>query len=176
MRVLYRYLVALLFAGGMLAGAQVPAFVDQYAKRVDASLQQARLDFAGWRQLARQFYGGDVDALIAAHAKSTQPEVRAETAPIQAQYQQLQRLEQENFAMHAPLYEQVIHILTAGDSRLLRTTWQQYGASVPLRQTALICGAITALIVVLLLELSAGLLRVGGRRLRRRLGTMPTSS
>lgn len=176
MRALYRYLVALLFSAGMLAGAQVPAFVDQYAKRVDASLQQARLDFAGWRTLAQQFYGGDIDALIAAHAHSDQPAVRAETTAIQDQYRQLQRLSREHFAMQAPLYEQLIHIAVAGDPRLLRRTWQQFGATVPLARTALVSGAIVALIAVLLLELVAALLRLGGRRLRRRRGTLSLSS
>jgi len=60
------YLRLILFAVGLLAGVQVPGFIDQYAQRVSAHQIEVATDFRGFQQVADQYFGGSVEALIAA--------------------------------------------------------------------------------------------------------------
>ena len=58
------YVRLLSFALGLLLGIQVPAFVDQYAKRVDAHWREARTNLGEFQLDADRYFNGDMQRLI----------------------------------------------------------------------------------------------------------------
>src|ERR1700722_1792907 len=97
------YVRLVVFALGLLAGVQVPGFVDQYAKRVSAHYIEASKTFAGFQHLADQYFGGSVDALIAHHVASADAVFHDEANNIEAISARLKRLGVELEAMNRPL-------------------------------------------------------------------------
>lgn len=64
------YLRIILFCGGLLTGIQIPALVDQYAKRIDALLIEAQDVFAGFQETADCYFEGNIQDLFS-HYKSS---------------------------------------------------------------------------------------------------------
>ena len=67
---LLSYLRLIIFTGGLLAGIQLPAYVDQYGKSLQAHYLEAELALDEFRDEARKFFGGDLDRLIAHYHQS----------------------------------------------------------------------------------------------------------
>ena len=66
------YLRLALFACGLLLGVQVPGFVDDYGKRVEAHRLESQQSLKGFQDTARRFFKGDLDALVAQQAPNGQ--------------------------------------------------------------------------------------------------------
>src|SRR5581483_6371599 len=71
MSFLYRYLLILIACVALLMGIQIPSFVDQYEKRLDAHLQEVQADLKGYQDIANRDFGGSMEALIRRHKEST---------------------------------------------------------------------------------------------------------
>ena len=56
---LLSYLRLVLFAVGLLVGVQVPGFISDYAKRVEAHLIEAQTGLRGFDATAQQFFNGE---------------------------------------------------------------------------------------------------------------------
>ncbi|MBD3649377.1 MAG: DUF2937 family protein, partial [Pseudomonadales bacterium] len=54
----YRYFSIILASLLLLTGLQVPSFVDQYEKRVDAHLLEVTENLRGFQEIADEYYGG----------------------------------------------------------------------------------------------------------------------
>jgi hypothetical protein len=158
------YLRLIVFALGLLAGVQVPGFVDQYQKRVSAHYEEAVRSFSGFQHTADQYFGGSVEALIAHHASSTDPVFHAESSTIAALYARLQALRTELAALTGTLLRRLLHVAFAADAGLLHETVMAYSYTVPLTGDAIVCGVTAGFGLALLIES----LLVGGFRLARR--------
>jgi DUF2937 family protein len=155
------YLRLVLFAVGLLAGVQVPGFIDQYAKRVSAHQMEVATDFRGFQETADRYFGGNVEALIAHHAASTDPPFREEGAAIQSMYQRLLALRAEDAAMHAPLIAQLLHVALRANREILAETRAAYSYTVPLNASAIACGIAAGTLLALCIEaLFRGLLHL----------------
>jgi len=154
------YLRLVLFAMGLLAGVQVPGFVDQYAKRVSAHYIEVTQNFAGFQNTADQYFGGSIDALIAHHEASRDSVFKDEAKPIRAIYARLQSLALELEAMRRPLLSRITHVAFWPDKEILNETVAAYSYTVPLNQDAILCGVSAGLLLALAVEaLLIGLLR-----------------
>jgi len=65
---LQTYSRLLLFAAALLLGIQIPSFIDQYEKRVDAHFQEVSINISGFQNTADLMFGGDLQQLIAYYA------------------------------------------------------------------------------------------------------------
>jgi hypothetical protein len=146
------YLRLILFAAGLLAGVQVPGFIDQYAKRVSAHQIEVETDFRGFQETADHYFAGSVEALIAHHAASSDPPFREEGAAIQAMYQRLLALRAELAALHAPLIAQLLHVALRANREILAETRTAYSYTVPLNPTAIACGVAAGTLLALGIE------------------------
>lgn len=158
------YLRLVVFAVGLLAGVQVPAFVDQYAKRVSAHYIEVQRNFAGFQKTADQYFGGDVAALIAHHSTSRDAVFKDEAKTIAALYARLQSLAAELEAMHGTPLARLLHVATSANREILEETVNAYSYTVPLDAPAIVYGVSAALILSVALES----LIVGGFYLLRR--------
>lgn len=146
------YLRLVLFAAGLLAGVQVPGFIDQYAKRVSAHQIEVETDFRAFQETADRFFGGSVEALVAHHAASTDPPFHEEGAAIQTMYQRLLALRAELAALRAPLIAQLMHVALRANREILAETRAAYSYTVPLNPSAIACGVAAGTLLALCIE------------------------
>ncbi len=147
------YIRLMVFAAGLLAGVQLPGFVDQYAKRVDAHYQEAKHNFAGFQQTADRHFGGDVEAMIQHHLNSGDVVFQEDGDSIRSIWQRVQLLAAEQAAMQQAFLPRAVHALFSANDELLAETRLNYTYVVPLNQDAVLSGIGIGLITALLIEL-----------------------
>ena len=146
------YLRLALFAIGLLAGVQVPGFVDQYAKRVSAHYIEVTRNFAGFQLTADQYFAGSIDALIAHHEASPDAVFKAEAQAIRALYGRLQSLTVELAAMRRSILARIVHVALQPDKEIFQETVAAYAYTVPLNEYAILSGVAAGLLLALMVE------------------------
>ena len=68
--ILYRYLMIVVACISLLIGLQIPNFVDQYQKRVDAHLREVSVNLQPFQDIATKYFDGDMNKLIELHRNS----------------------------------------------------------------------------------------------------------
>jgi hypothetical protein len=165
------YARLIVFTAALLAGIQVPGFVDQYGKRVSAHYIEAQRSFAGFQATADQYFGGSVPALLAHHEASGDGVFIAEAKTIRSLGERLAALAAESAALTGPLIRQIAHVLFAADREILAETAREFSYTVPLTPSAILCGlslafAVALFVEFLLIALFRGFARLLGARSR----------
>ena len=62
--IIYRYLMVVVACISLLIGLQIPNFVDQYQKRIDARLREVTINLQPFQEIANKYFGGDIGKLI----------------------------------------------------------------------------------------------------------------
>ena len=152
------YLRLALFACGLLLGVQVPGFVDDYGKRVEAHRLESQQSLKGFQDTARRFFKGDLDALVAHYRVSDDAVMRSDAQSVAHLVQRATLLEREWQAMQGPWYAQAWHLVTAADGELFEETLDAYRYQVLLTPEAMLWGLSCALLLAWLAESLALLL------------------
>lgn len=160
MSLIPRFLLLGLAAAAVLVGIQAPNFVDQYEKRLDAHFIEVRNNLAPFQNIADRFHGGELEALIAHHERSADPSFQAEGAAIRNLSTRLQRFEQEKLQLQTELPQQLVWLARSADRELIDETRRAYSFGLLLDRQAVITGLVSMLVVVVLYELLAALLRL----------------
>ena len=147
------YVRLMIFAAGLLIGVQLPGFVDQYAKRVDAHYQEAKHNFSGFQQTADRHFGGDVEAMIQHHLNSGDVVFQEDGDSIRKIWLRVQLLGKELQAVQQPFLQRSFHVLFAANEELMAETRLNYTYVVPLNQEAVIAGVLLGFVIALLVEL-----------------------
>ncbi len=158
--ILYRYLIVVVACISLLFGLQIPNFVDQYQKRVDAHLREVTANLLPFQKIANKFFGGDLNKLIDLHRNSDFKPFQDEAAAITKMVARKLRFETDLAALNASLPGKAWHILLHSDREILDEVRQQYSYAVPLDRNALTFGATVALIILLMVELMFALTRI----------------
>lgn len=158
--ILYRYLLIIVACVAMLIGLQIPNFVDQYEKRVDAHLREVTVNLQSFQDIANKYFGGDMHMLVELHRNSVDKPFQEEGAAIEKMVQRKLRFEADLAALQTSLPQKALHVLLHGDQEILDEAFAQYSYAVPLNQDALIFGAVVALILLLLVESLFALIRL----------------
>ncbi|MDR7024549.1 MAG: DUF2937 family protein [Pseudomonadales bacterium] len=146
------YLRLALFALGLLVGVQVPGFIDDYSKRVEAHRIESEQGLKGFRETAKRFFKGDLVALVGHYQASTDPVMRSDAQSLGTLVERSAFLERESKAMQGPWYGQVWHLATAADHELLEETFAAYRYQVLLVPEAIAWGIACAMLLAWLLE------------------------
>ncbi|MDD2159370.1 DUF2937 family protein [Pseudomonas sp. MIL19] len=146
------YLRLALFALGLLVGVQVPGFIDDYSKRVDAHRIEAEQGLKGFRQTAERFFKGDLVALVGHYQASADPVMRSDAQSLGTLVERSAFLEREAKAMQGAWYAQVWHLTTAADHELMKETLDAYRYQVLLAPEAIAWGIACAMLLAWLLE------------------------
>lgn len=142
----------LIFTAALMFGVQLPNFVDQYVKRMEAHLNEARIQYNEYLKIAQRIPEGTIEALISKHEQSQDPTFRAEAEPLKKNVQRKQFYESEINALQGSFWSQAAHIITSADSEILKDTYNSYTANLPLNTDAVICGLLFGLLASLVLE------------------------
>jgi len=153
MRVLYRYFLVLIACTAILFGVQIPNFVDQYEKRLDAHFLEVQNNLRGYQGIADRHYGGSMEVLMKKHEESEDRAVREETEPIRNMYERYLRFQSERGSLETGLAGKVAFIIAKGDRALINETYQNYSFTIPLNRSAVVSGFISAATVLVVVEL-----------------------
>ena len=146
------YLRMIIFATGILAGIQVPSFVEQYTQRVHAHLQEVRIIFAGYQQTADRFFDGSIEKLLHHYQTANDAVFNADARTIEHIRGRLVRLSTELAALERPLAFRIIHVLFNADKALLHESITRFTYTVPLQPRAILCGLILGIVACLILD------------------------
>ena len=146
------YLRLALFALGLLVGVQVPGFIDDYSKRVEAHRIESEQGLKGFRETAKRFFKGDLVALVGHYQASADPVMRSDAQSLGTLVERSAFLERESKAMQGPWYGQVWHLATAADHELMEETFAAYRYQVLLAPEAIAWGIACAMLLAWLLE------------------------
>ena len=161
MNVIYRYLMVIVACISLLIGLQVPSFVDQYQKRVDAHLREVIVNLQPFVEIATKYFDGDMEKLLALHRNSEAQPFKEEGKAIEQMLQRKTHFEAELSALNTDLPHRALHVLLHSDAQLREEALAQYSYTVPLDIPALSFGAGVAIVVLLIVELLMALLRAG---------------
>ncbi len=159
MNFLLRFLLIALASLALLTGIQVPAFVDQYTKRVDAHLIEARHNLRPFQQIADQYHEGSIDKLIERHQLSNDDTFRAEASAIQQMRDRVRHLQRQALELDTDLAHRLVWLATGADREILDETRRSYSYGIVLDRSTVIFGVFCMVLVVLLMEGLGGLLR-----------------
>jgi hypothetical protein len=172
--ILYRYLIVIVGCIALLLGLQVPNFIDQYQKRIDAHLREVTVNLQPFQEIANKYFGGDLNKLIELHRASEVKPFQEEGEAIRKMVERKLRFEADLVALQASLPLKAWRVLLHGDREMVDETLAQYSYNVPLDQDALSFGAVAALVILLLVELLLALARYAVAQLRRPTSPSPT--
>jgi hypothetical protein len=162
--ILYRYLMIIVACVSLLFGLQIPNFVDQYQKRVDAHLREVTVNLQPFQEIANKYFSGDIVKLIELHRASNEKAFQDEGVAIEKMVQRKLRFETDLAALQTSLPMKAFQVLLHGDREMVDEALGQYSYAVPLNQDALIFGACVALVILLLVELLLALVRLVGKK------------
>jgi hypothetical protein len=165
--ILYRYLMIIVACIALVIGLQVPNFVDQYQKRVDAHLREVTINLQPFQDIANKYFAGDLNKLIALHSNSGEKPFQEEGAAIEKMMQRKLRFEADLAALQTSLPLKAWHVVFHGDREMIDEALGQYTYNVPLTQDALIFGAGAALLILMLVESLLALARFASARFFR---------
>ena len=140
------YLRLTLFAFGLLLGVQVPGFIDDYAKRVEAHRLESQQSLRGFQETAQKFFKGDMDALVAHYRVSDDPVMRSDAQSVGHLVQRSALLEREWQAMQGPWYARMWHVLFRADQDVRAQVWNSYRFQLLLAPPAVAWGLSCALL------------------------------
>ena len=142
-----------IFAGGLLLGIQVPNFVDQYERRIDAHYLEVSANISGFKSTADLLFSGDMEALITYYAKSNDLVFESDAQSIRGIVDRYNRISNEQQALSRNILAAAMHVLLYADDEFLDETFEQYGYTVPLNMLAVEWGLAIALLLTIAIEL-----------------------
>jgi hypothetical protein len=167
---LLSYVRLVLFAAGLLIGVQVPGFINDYAKRVEAHLIEAQTGLRGFQGTAEHFFKGDMQALVAHYRASEDPVFRSDADSLSTLLSRQIALDKQFQAMQGPWYIRFLQVVLAADPDIRKETWNGYSYQILLTPEAMIWGMSGALLLSFGIECLFRLIDwvvLGGRRLRQ---------
>lgn len=176
---LLSYLRLVLFAAGLLIGVQVPGFINDYAKRVEAHLIEAQTGLSGFQGTANQFFKGDMQALVNHYRASEDPIFRSDADSLSAMLTRQLALDKQFQAMQGPWYIRALQVAYAADPDIRQETLNTYTYQVLLSPTAIGWAMAGALLFSFIIE---GFFRLvdwvvlGGKRQRERIARRERNS
>lgn len=151
----------LLFFLGAGLGSQGPGFLGQYAKRVDAHLIEARLNFSGFLIIAQQLHGGSVEALIEHHRKSSDETFKREADVIEGIYKRVTMLEAENNALAGNVFQDAMHVMLKAEKALVEETIKSFTPQLTFNTATIsfaVCAGLMLCLIIKLISFLIGLL------------------
>ena len=134
------YLRIILFCSGLLMGIQIPAVVDQYAKRIDAHLTEVLDVLAGFQQTADRYFEGNIQNLINHYKSSDDAVFRNDATNILFISNRVNHLKSEQRALEQSALLRTTHVLFFHDNKVFQQTLDQYSYMILINPQALIWG------------------------------------
>lgn len=171
MIILFSYLRLMLFLAGVLIGVQIPGFVDQYGKSLEAHFIESNESMREFRQDADKYFDGDIEKLISHYKKNQDPVFTAGGESINSIYTRniILRNGLKDFK-HGSL-RAYSHVFLSPVTDIREEVWRNYSYSVKLDPAAISVGLLSGLAIALITEIFVrgilGLVVLSGKRLMK---------
>lgn len=152
MRIIKDYLRLIVFTFGLLVGVQIPAVVDQYAKRVDAKLIESSQNLAGFQQTANRYFAGDINKLLAHYMASDDDVFKQDASNIQFIVKRVTLLKKEIDILQQGALAGTFHVVFQHDNSIMHETLEQYTYMLILQPKALLWGISIAVSLSILID------------------------
>ncbi|AOE84397.1 DUF2937 family protein [Pseudomonas sp. TCU-HL1] len=146
------YLRLILFTLGLLVGVQVPGFIDDYAKRVDAHRLEAEQGLSGFRETAARFFEGNLDTLVAHYRASSDPVMRSDADSLASLVARNDLMQREWQALQGPWFQRAWHVLAMANPELRQETIAAYSYQLLLKPEAIAWGLSAGLLLAWVVE------------------------
>jgi hypothetical protein len=153
MSILYRYFLIIIACISILLGIQIPNYIDQYEKRLDAHFLETKNNLRGYQEIADRYFNGSFSDLIKKHEDSEDKTFKEEAKPIKNIYDRYVRFKTEKASLETNLAGKVLFLIIKGDRELINETTTNYSFMIPLNKSAVIAGFISAAFILLIFEL-----------------------
>ena len=120
----------MIFVLGALLGSALPSYSLQYQQRLKAQLDQVRIDLTPFQDIADEFHGGSLTALIQHHLKSDDATFHAEGLAIRLMLENKNDLASANSALKESPAKQAKFFVENIDYEIARSTWRSYTPSI----------------------------------------------
>ena len=158
-----------IFAAGLLLGIQVPNFVDQYERRIDAHYLEVSANISGFQSTADRLFSGNMEALITYYAESNDLVFESDAQSIRVIVARYSRISNEREALSRNIFAAAMHVLLYADAEFIDETFEQYGYTVPLNMLAVGWGIAIALLLTITIDLGVfGCVKCAGLINRRK--------
>ena len=158
-----------IFAAGLLLGIQVPNFVDQYERRIDAHYLEVSANISGFQSTADRLFSGNMEALITYYAESNDLVFESDAQSIRVIVARYSRISNEREALSRNIFAAAMHVLLYADAEFIDETFEQYGYTVPLNMLTVGWGIAIALLLTITIDLGVfGCVKCAGLINRRK--------
>jgi len=158
MRKILEYLRLVLFVGGVLIGIQIPSFVDQYGKRLDAHWQESEISLKEFKRDAEKYFSGDLQQLINQYQNNADPIVNDGGRNIAKLHERNQLLSDARARFSHNQLSPYLQTLFEPLDDIREETWADYSFTVVLNTFAIIGGLATGVLLTALVEFFLALL------------------
>lgn len=173
MNLIRRYLMVIITGISLLLGIQIPNFLDQYEKRIDAHLREVTHNLNNYQRIAAKHHAGSLHSLIASHKSSYSEVFKSEGFIIEEMNNRKIQFEIDKKAMNTGLFFNAIHVITNRNNELLQETFDHYSYAVPLNQDAIVSGVGLAMIAIFLIEVIFSILGMLVRKVTTKRKILP---
>ncbi|NVJ66081.1 MAG: DUF2937 family protein [Gammaproteobacteria bacterium] len=168
MSLLARYSKFIIFGLLLLIGIQIPGFVSDYKKNLQARFAESQLGLTKFQETADRHFNGSLENLVE-HYKTTNDPVVAEGGDgIQALVQRHLLLTDAIASTNRSVSSSYSHLAFNPVTDIRQQVWDNYDFTILLSQSALGFGLIFALLAIVILELIIFVLKVPFRSKSKR--------
>jgi hypothetical protein len=146
------YLRLILFLGGVLVGIQIPGFVDQYGKSLEAHLQESKINLTEFKQDADRYFGGDMKKLIVHYQQDGDPVFQGGGDSINSIYRRNVVLKDAAAGFEKSGFSAYIQTFVNPVPDIREEVWNNYTYSIKLDLSAISTGLLAGLILAVLVE------------------------
>ncbi|MCW7754267.1 DUF2937 family protein [Desulfobotulus sp. H1] len=155
------YVRMVLFLCGVMAGIQIPSFMDAYGKSLEARLLESTRSLAGFQQDADRYFSGDIKALVHHYRESGDPVFGDGGESIHHIHERNLELQEALAAFQKGWFRAFFHVFVSPVKDVRDFVWEHYDYSLKLNGTAIIAGLMSGILTALFPEmLFAGLVRM----------------
>ncbi|MDO5686468.1 MAG: DUF2937 family protein [Neisseria sp.] len=164
---LSHYVRMVIFALLLLIGLQVPAFVDQYGKALQAHWSESERAVSGFRADAQKFFAGDMERLLQHYLQQTDPVIRQGGENVRTLVTRNRVLSDAVADFRSSPWRAYAHTFFYPVADVRDEVWQSYGLIAPLNMASVAFGFGFALFWSVLLDaVTAGVKRLTRRRVQ----------
>lgn len=152
---------------GLLIGVQIPGFVDQYGKNLDARVSESSHSIAEFKKDADKYFDGDIQQLLTHYQSKTDPVIISGGESIGALVSRNEYLLKAQKEFSQSFSSAYIHVFASPVTVVRDDVWSHYTYVVVLNRDAIFISIIVGIIFLSLFELTIYLLILLGRSLKR---------